>query len=253
MTRPDPVASLRANPSRSAIMVDFDGSLAPIVDDPAQSHPLPDAPRILADLAARFGRVAVVSGRPVEFLRGRLSVEGIDLVGVYGMERWFEGEVVLDPRVQPFADAVGAAADELQARLPALLVERKGAVSCVLHWRSWPKRGREAEDVGRRVAEAHGLHAETGRMALELRPPIDVDKGTSVETLVAGMHAALFAGDDRGDLAAFDALERLVEEGRLAVGVKVAVDSAEAPAELLARADERVSGPEELLRLLGNL
>jgi trehalose 6-phosphate phosphatase len=80
-----------------------------------------------------------------------------------------------------------------------------------------------------------------------------VDKGTAVEELAAGASAALFIGDDRGDLAAFDALTRLVDEGRLAQAVRVAVRSAEAPAELLERADLVVDGPVGALRLLDEL
>ena len=90
-------------------------------------------------------------------------------------------------------------------------------------------------------------------MAVELRPPVPVDKGTVVEELCAGLEAAAFAGDDAGDLAAFDALDRLQRDGRLAHAVRIGVRSAEAPPELMARADVAVDGPAGLAALLAEL
>jgi trehalose 6-phosphate phosphatase len=90
-------------------------------------------------------------------------------------------------------------------------------------------------------------------MAVELRPPVPVDKGRGVERLVAGHRHALFAGDDHGDLSGFDALDRLVADGSLADAVRIAVRSAEEPAELVARADVHVDGPNALVALLSEL
>jgi trehalose 6-phosphate phosphatase len=91
------------------------------------------------------------------------------------------------------------------------------------------------------------------KMARELRPPVQADKGTAVEVLVDGSIGACFAGDDRGDLDAFAALARLSATGRLEHAVRIAVGSAEAPAELLAQADLAVEGPTGLVSLLEDL
>ena len=106
----------------------------------------------------------------------------------------------------------------------------------------------ELERVAER-ARAQGLRARFGRMVLELMPPLDAHKGTAVHALLAraGLSRALFAGDDRTDLDAFDALEGLE------VGIKVAVDSTEAPATLIERADIVVAGPPGLVDLLRTL
>jgi trehalose 6-phosphate phosphatase len=247
------LAALADDPARTAVIVDFDGTLAPIVDDPPAATPLPEAAATLGRLARRFGRVAVVSGRPVAFLRERLPVEGLALFGQYGVERFEGAEVVTAPAAARWTEAVRRAAREAEAALPDLFVERKGDVAVALHWRRRPDLETEATDLGHRLAGALGLRLEPGRRALELRPPLEVDKGTAVEELAAGASAALFIGDDRGDLAAFDMLSRLVEEGRLAHAVRVAVRSAEAPAELLRRADLVVDGPAGALRLLDEL
>jgi trehalose 6-phosphate phosphatase len=197
--------------------------------------------------------VGVVSGRPVAFLRRVLPVDGLELFGVYGMERWLDGGVVVDHRVEPFVAAVEGAAAAAEREIPGLLVERKGRVSCVLHWRTAPERAAEAIEVGRALATRFGLEASAGRKVLELRPPVPIDKGVAVAGLAEGMSAAMFAGDDVGDLAAFDALDRLVDAGGLGVAVTVAVASPEAPPDLLSRADEAVSGPPELVGLLATL
>ena len=247
------LAALAKDPSRAAVIVDFDGTLAPIVDDPPAATPLPEAAATLDRLARRFGRVAVVSGRPVAFLRDQLPVEGLALFGQYGVERFDGVDVTTAPTIGRWVEAVHRAADEAEAALPGLFVERKGEVAVGLHWRSRPDLETAAVDLGRRLAGVHGLRLEPGRQTLELRPPLDVDKGTAVEELVAGASAALFIGDDRGDLAAFDTLNRLVADGRLAHAVLVAVRSPEAPAELLEQADLVVDGPRGALRLLNEL
>ncbi len=242
-----------ADPAHAAVIVDFDGTLAPIVADPPDATPLPEVAATLGRLTRSFGRVAVVSGRPVAFLRDRLPVEGLALFGQYGIERFEGTEVTTAPAAARWADAVRRAADEAEAELPGLFVERKGNVAVGLHWRRRPDLEVKATDLGRRLAAASGLRLEPGRQTLELRPPLDVDKGTAVEDIAATASAALFIGDDRGDLAAFDTLTRLVDEGRLAHAVRVAVQSAETPAELLERADLVVPGPQGALRLLDEL
>jgi len=241
------------DPRRAALFVDFDGSLAPIVLDPSTAQPLPAARAALARLVGVLGTVAVVSGRPAAFLRDALGIEGLEYVGTYGLERIVDGEVVLDERVRPFVAAVAQAADEAEAALPGLLVERKGEVAVTVHWRDHPDRGVEAGHWAAEAAPRLGLEAPLrGRMAVELRPPVPVDKGTTVAGLARGLAAAAFAGDDAGDLPAFAALHALVAEGTLAHGVSIGVRSDESPAEVHA-ADVVVDGPVGLAALLDAL
>jgi trehalose 6-phosphate phosphatase len=238
------------DPSRSALFVDFDGSLAPIVLDPADARPLPAASNSLRRLAVRLGMVAVVSGRPAAFLRDALPIDGLDYVGTYGLERIVGGEVVLDERVRPYVDAVARAADEAEAALPGLRVERKGGVAVTVHWRDQPERGDDATRWAAEAAPRLGLEAPMrGRMAVELRPPVPVDKGTTVAELASGMTTAAFAGDDVGDLPAFVALHALAADGVLAHGVSIGVTSVESPPEVAA-ADVVVEGPAGLAAVL---
>jgi trehalose 6-phosphate phosphatase len=241
------------DPAHAALFVDFDGSLAPIVLDPAAARPLPAARVALARLVPVLARVAVVSGRPATFLREALAIDGLDYAGTYGLERIVGGEVVLDERVRPFLGAVARAADEAEAALPGLLVERKGEVAVTVHWRDQPERGEAAARWAAEAARRLGLEAPLrGRMAVELRPPVPVDKGTTVAELADGMRVAAFAGDDAGDLPAFTALGALASGGMLAHAVSIGVTSDESPPEVHA-ADVVVEGPAGLAALLDAL
>lgn len=235
------------------MLVDFDGSISAIVDDPAEARVLPEARDALAALVGVFATVGVVSGRPVEFLARAIDLPGLTLVGQYGLERMVDGHVVVDPRAQPYLDAVAAAADDAERELPDLLVERKAGVAVTVHWRTAPDREGEAVAVADAIARRHGLTVYATKMARELRPPVPADKGTAAEVLLDGVACACFGGDDRGDLDAFAALERLVSGGRLEHGVRIAVGSAEAPADLVAQADLVVEGPAGLVSVLEQL
>ena len=124
---------------------------------------------------------------------------------------------------------------------PGVGVEPKGA-ALAIHWRRAPEAAAWAQEFGARWAQRSGLLLQPGRRALELRPPLDIDKGTVVEQLTEGCAAACFLGDDLGDLPAFAALGRLaVTRGLDTVGV--AVQDAEAAPEVAAVADLIVEGP----------
>jgi trehalose 6-phosphate phosphatase len=241
------VAALTGRPDRTALLVDFDGSLAPIVGRADDARPLPGALSVLSRLATRLGRVAIVSGRPVGFLARHLGVDGVALVGLYGMERSIDGAYSVDPRVEPYRAAVAAATAELEARLPAEVVEPKAGLSVTLHWRPAPEQADTIREIARDVGRRHGLAELRTRMAIELRPPIDVDKSGATRALVEGFEVGAFAGDDRGDLPAFAAVRDLRARG--VPGLSVCSASAEAPG-VAAEADLVVDGPAGVVRLL---
>lgn len=253
MVLPEPLRRLAERAPEAAVLVDFDGSIATIVDDPALAAILPAARDALAALVDRVAVVGVVSGRPVEFLARAIDLPGLVLVGQYGLERLVDGRVIVDPTAAPYLASVSAAADEAERELPDLLIERKAGVAVTVHWRTSPDRESEAVAAVEGIAARHGLAVYPTRMARELRPPVAVDKGTAVEALLAAVRVACFAGDDRGDLDAFDALDRLVVSNRLEHAVKIAVRSAEVPQELLERSDVGVDGPPGLVDALEGL
>ena len=245
--------ALLVDPRSSAVLTDFDGTLAPIVADPDEAKPLPDAAEVLARLSERFAVVGVVSGRPVEFLARRLAASGpgVQLVGVYGCEWIEDGEVRRATEVQPWTGPVAEVLTAARSEAPAGVgVEDKGA-SVTLHWRGTPEAAKWASAFAATWAARTGLMLQPGRMAIELRPPVDLDKGRVVERLAQRCTAACFVGDDSGDLVAFEALDRLAAQGMRTVRVAVAAE--ESPPELRASADLVLAGPVEALAVLREL
>ncbi len=236
-----------SNPSRAGVLVDFDGTLAPIVDDPAEARALAGGPEALAALADRYRLVAVVSGRPAAFLAGHLDVPRLERWGSYGLEHVLaNGTVEVAPEAEPWRAVVETVVHRaLRQAPPGVGVEDKG-ISVTLHVRSAPEQARWARHFAGAEQARTGLAVHDARMSIELRPPLSVDKGTIVRRLVerAGVDAACFIGDDRGDLAAFGALDDVPR------ALRVAVRSDESPPELLAAADLVVDGPEGVLDLL---
>lgn len=250
------LAGLARDPRRSALLSDFDGTLAGIVDDPALARPLTEAAPTLARLARAMGLVGVVSGRPARFLvehLGPAAADGVRLAGLYGLEvAAGDGTISVRPEASAWVGEVEAATAAARAAAPeGLGVEAKG-LTLALHWRRAPGTARWAMSFATERAAASGLVARPGRMSVELAPPLEVDKGTVVTDWCSGMVAAGFVGDDLGDLAAFAALDRLAAE-QATVVVKVAVGSDEMAPELGAAADAVVDGPEGALALMAGL
>jgi trehalose 6-phosphate phosphatase len=231
---PPPLAELARVPGEAAILLDVDGTLAPIVADPAEAR-VPDETRAeLRRLVARYALVGCVTGRPSAVAREIVGVDGILYAGEHGLE--------LDPealRWIPELDRFVAA-----ARWP---VERKHFTAS-FHFRT-------ADDEEAAVAvlseiadraRAAGLVARWGRKVLEVRPPVSAHKGTALVHLLEsrGLRRALFAGDDDTDLDGFGAMDELD------IGVKIAVASDEGPPALRGAADLVVDGPAGLLELL---
>jgi len=238
---------LRAEPGRTGIFTDFDGTLAPIVAEPAAARPLPGAGAVLAELARTYARVGVVSGRPVAFLQSFFAPELV-LVGIYGLERVIGGR----RQDHPLGDGWREVIDEVVADAAAsgpdgMRVEPKG-LSVTVHYRGRPDLAAEVRAWAERQAGRSGLELRSAKMSFELHPPIPVDKGSTILELAEGLSAVVFVGDDVGDLPAFDALDVLAASG--VVAVRVAVRSGESDPQVLDRADLVVDGPLGALSVL---
>jgi trehalose 6-phosphate phosphatase len=233
----DLLGRFAAEPSRGAILLDVDGTLAPIVARPEDAH-VPDETRaILTDLVSRYALVACVSGRSGTEVARMVDVDGVAIVGEHGLE--------LEPEAEQWADAIA----EL-VRTVDWPAERK-PLSASFHFRRADDEAAARAYLGRVAdrAESAGLVPRWGRMVLEVRPPVDAHKGTAVRTLVrqAEVSRGLYAGDDATDLDAFAGLDGLE------LAVRVAVDSGEAPFGLREAADIVVEGTDGVLELLRRL
>jgi trehalose 6-phosphate phosphatase len=249
---------LRADPARAAILLDIDGTLAPIVEHAADAHVPESTRQLVTGLANRYGLVAAVSGRRASEARAMVSVGTISYLGSHGAELLRAGwtEPVLDAEVEDWARRVHDFARELESsdlRRNRVRIEDKGPI-LAFHWR-----GAQDEDAARAAvdtvaarAEAAGFRTHWGRKVLEVRPPVTFDKGSGISALLDGaeIDAALFVGDDRTDLDAFRALRRLADEGLIKHAVRVGVRSDEGPSELTEEADFVVEGTEGVRDLL---
>ena len=238
MAGEDLLRRLAAEPGLAALLLDVDGVLAPIVPVPSEARVPPETRAELGRLRGRYALVACISGRAGDDARRIGGLDDLVLVGEHGLE------------LEPEAAAWRQRLDDFVAGIEWEDVERK-PLTTTLHYRRHPDEPAAVEILAAIAerARAAGLVPRFGRKVLELRPPLDVDKGTAVAHLLErhGLERALYAGDDTTDLDAFRALEGL------ALGVRVAVTSAEGPAELREAADVVVDGPEQFLELLRTL
>jgi len=249
------IADIARDAPRAGIFCDFDGSLAPIVDDPERARPLRGAARALHRLAKRYGAVAVISGRPVRFLAHHLHARGVRLVGLYGIEERAGRHSRVLPEVQQARSAVDRAAARLRSEMTAfegVYVEHKGYAVSVHFRRARDPKGAAlaAEPLIIAAAKENGLHSlPRGRQVVEIAPPAAVDKGHVVRRIMASnaLNAAIVIGDDAGDLPMFEAVDGLERVAR------IAVRNDEAPSELFERADLTVADPDAVLEILKNL
>lgn len=226
----------------------------------------------------------MISGRPVGYLSEHLAgAGGTELVGLYGLERLAGGstDVQVEPAAEGWLDTVAAVAAEAERRvadvaymaavadvadvadvagdagdagdLRGVVVERKG-LTVTFHYRKVPALAGWVEAFADEQSRATGLVVHSGKMSVELRPPVPTDKGTVVTALAEGLSAVCYVGDDTGDLPAFEALEVLRNQGlsTLAVAVRSGIGD-ETPPGVLAAADLVVDGPKGAIELLWRL
>jgi trehalose 6-phosphate phosphatase len=240
---PEALHPLVAEPARSAILLDFDGTLAEIVARPELARPVDGARETLRDLALTFGVVALISGRPTEDLRALVDVEGVRYVGLYGLEADLEGRV---------PEAVHALARDAAQLVAGAWAEDKGG-SVAVHYRQAndPDAARVAILDAIRSGVPEGWEAIEGKMVVELVPAGRARKGGAVRQLIADVapSAVLYAGDDLADLEAFEVLGALSSHDGLHA-VRITVRGPETPHELVDQADLTVDGPSGLVAVL---
>jgi trehalose 6-phosphate phosphatase len=246
-------------------MLDIDGTLAPIVDHSSDAH-VPESTRQLLIAVARiYGLVGCISGRRASEARAMVSIGSISYVGSHGVELLRSGwtEAVLDADVAEWVGPIhdfGRESDTAENRRLRVRLEDKGPI-VAFHWRGAPDEdaAKVAVDAIAQRAEAAGLRTHWGRKVLEVRPPVEIDKGGGILRLLnevgPQIESALYVGDDTTDLDAFRTLTKLLAEGRLVRAVRVGVQSEEGPSEITGEADIVVDGPDgvrELLALLSS-
>lgn len=264
---PGPAAEAALRPALAArprgLFSDVDGTLSPIAPTPEQARLAEGALAALTALQPRFDAVGLISGRAPADIWRMAPAPGLLYAGNHGFER-----LALDatgaPRVAPIPEAaawraaIAAALGELRAELgtelPGARFEDKG-VTASLHVRATAEPAaaeRLALAAARRAARRHGLRVTRGRMIIELRPPLAMDKGVIIAALAQerGLRGVIYLGDDRTDMDAFRALRRMTQTIPGFQGRGVAVLHEEAPPGLARAADVTVAGVAGAVALL---
>jgi trehalose 6-phosphate phosphatase len=250
----------RSDPSDSAVLLDIDGTLAPIVRHATDAH-VPEATRtLLIEIAKRYRIVACVSGRRAASARQVVAIGSIAYVGNHGGELLRAGATrsEVDPGLDAWTERMRRFCETVytpEHQRLRVRSEDKHAIAA-FHWRGAPDEPAAAAAVRAIAADAQeqGFVVHWGRKVLEVRPPVPLDKSIGVNALLSGertpLAAALYAGDDTTDLDAFRGLRALAQAGTLARALCVAVRSEEAPDELIEQADLAIDGTDGVRELL---
>jgi trehalose 6-phosphate phosphatase len=242
---------------RVGLVTDMDGTISRLADEPDAAFVTPTSRDLLERLAGQLALVAVVSGRSVADVREKVGLENVHYYGNHGLETWAGGQVRTAPEAAAFRPQMEAVLSGVRPLAePGMFLQDKHATLSI-HYRQTPDpagaRDRLQPHLAR-IAEDAGLNLFEGHMVFEVRPPIEIDKGSAFQALIRDhqLDAALFIGDDTTDAAALRMAARLRAEDRCyAVGVGVESDST--PDAVLESADvfaAGVSGVEALLAWL---
>jgi trehalose 6-phosphate phosphatase len=230
-----------------ALATDFDGTISKIAPSPELAVVDPRCRELLASLAATLPLVAVISGRPVAEVRRLVGLPELVYVGSHGLERWQSGVVLQEPSALGHVETIRSILQEARRRLklPGLVFEEK-VTGASIHYRRTSDVSaarREVTSVLQELTADTELKVLEGRRVVELRPPLEANKGTVLCDLLLShrVTGAIYAGDDTTDLDAFAGIRRwALRAGGTAVAV--AVTSKEMPAQLRERADLVVDG-----------
>jgi trehalose-phosphatase len=211
---PEITVCLRARPI--ALFLDYDGTLTPIVDDPAQATLPPETLQALTSVAERYP-VAVISGRDVADVRRMVGVERIHYAGSHGFDIAAPGgRRVEHPQGRSRLPALDGAERELDQEvraIPGARVERK-RFAIAVHYRLVDEDHLPSLEhaVVRAAARQPGLRTSGGKKVWELRPDVDWDKGKAVLWLLQALAldgdatTPIYIGDDVTDEDAFAAI-----------------------------------------------
>jgi trehalose 6-phosphate phosphatase len=248
---------------RLGLVTDVDGTISPIAPTPTAAQVTPRNRELLRTLAEQIALVAAISGRAADDLQALVNLPELIYVGNHGMERWHDGRIEELPAASVARPAVQNVIAAISGRLlPGMILEDK-RVTLSIHYRlaADPAAVKaEFAPLIEQVSRENGLRFFQGKMIFEVRPVLDVDKGTAFAQLIAdyGLDAAIYFGDDVTDADALRQARDLRAAGTCwAVGVGVA--PAEAPATTPSVVQESadllvagVSGVESCLAWLAN-
>lgn len=250
------VTRARADPERGGFVLDFDGTLAQVVEEPSAAIPFPGVTEALEALAHRYLVVALLSGRRADDLARLAMAEGVRYLGIYGAEEFVGGRIIRPPESERWLGMASRLARDAEALiltegLAGAEVEYKD-VALSIHYRRARDPGAAGEAIiswAESAARRRGFEVMVGRMVVELRP-LGVSKASALQRVVSelGMEWIVAAGDDTGDVHALTRAGEMLGEHALRIGIA----SEEEPPGLRAASDLVAGSPDELLEILGS-
>ncbi|MFN8564045.1 MAG: trehalose-phosphatase [Anaerolineae bacterium] len=231
---------------RVGLVTDVDGTISPIAPTPDAAQVPPRSRDLLRRLAGRLALVAAVSGRAADDLSARVGVPGLVYVGNHGLERLRDGESEALPEAIAARPALERVIAALRSRLlPGMILEDKGVTLSIHYRQSADPAAVEAAfaPLVEQISRENGLRYFRGKMIFEVRPAVEVNKGTAFARLIAeyALAAAMYIGDDVTDADAL-IMARSLRRAGTCFALGVGVESDDTPAVLQDNADVLVSG-----------
>lgn len=235
---------------RLGLITDVDGTISPIVAHPDDAQVTPRNRELLDALQDVLTLVAVISGRAADDISQRVGIPGLVYIGNHGLETWIDGEISIVPEARAYRPNLETVRDAIEPYiLPGMILEDKGATLSIHYRRAEDPAAAAAqlEPVIRRLTEANDLRLHQGRMVSEIRPPVEVNKGTAFRYLVSeyALDAALYLGDDVTDADALRAARELRQDGTC-YALALGVESKDTPSQVLDNSDLLLSSVQDV-------
>jgi len=235
------------------LFTDVDGTISRIAPAPAEAVVSESCRESLGLLVKRLEVVAAVSGRSAADAKRMVGVEGMVYIGNHGYERLDADGLRAWPGTEEYPDKIRTALEVFNRRvsIEGMVVENKGHTAAI-HYRRCSDREAARRAITAEVdalARENGLTVSAGKFVIELRPPMEVTKGSSVLSLAGerGLRGAMYIGDDVTDVDVFVALHGTAPELR---GLSVGVIGDETPPEVVREADLTLNGVHDVERFL---
>ncbi len=247
--------------ARGGLFADIDGTISHIADRPDAATIPERANQALSALSLGLPVVALVTGRSAHDATAMTNATGVSVIGNHGFERIVAGQHIVDAAVLAAVSGIDESLAIIKSNLQAdgsidgLVFENKN-LSASIHYRladdTDAMRQRLLDEIVA-VTAAHGLRVTEGRLVIEIRPAVEINKGTAITAMAKdeGLEGIVFLGDDLTDIDGFRALSDLRASGVRTASIAVVAPESNPLVEQAA--DYCVDGVDEAIRLLSEL
>ncbi len=239
------------------LITDVDGTISQTAPTPQQAKVTPLCRQYLSALCNHLALVAAISGRSAVQVKDMIGIDGMVYIGNHGLERWTRGHSEFIKDAQDYPPVIEAVTKELISPLlsiEGLSIENKG-VTLTIHYRLCSNHQSARQDI--LAAIGNSPHArnlwimEESKYAINLLPPVRVDKGTGLLDLIReyNLRGGIYLGDDITDIYAFRAI-RAASRNLDFQGFAIGITSQEMPEKLVEEADFTLNGVDDVERFL---